>query len=157
MMLLELLEGGSPDHIAIQIPGDGPSVTYSQLRSQVEFLAGQLNKLSLGRGDRIAIALPNGLEMMASFLAASTVGTAAPLNPAYRIDEFKFYLEDAGARAIILPAGGGAEARAAAGDAIPVIEADLDGDGKVRFSAANAVGPSRARDEANDDDIALIL
>lgn len=156
-MLLELLEGGSPDHIAIQIPGDGPFVTYSQLRSQVESLAAQLNKLGLGRGDRIAIALPNGLEMMTSFLAASTVGTAAPLNPAYRIDEFKFYLEDTGARAIILPLGGGEEARAAAGAAIPVIEADLDGDGNVRFSTATAVGRSRAREEANDNDIALIL
>ena len=156
-MLLELLEGGSPDHIAIQIPGDGPSVTYSQLRSQVESLAAQLNKLGLGRGDRIAIALPNGLEMMASFLAASTVGTAAPLNPAYRVDEFKFYLEDTGARAIILPPGGGEEARAAAGDAIPIIEAHIDGDGKVQFSAANKAGPSRGGDEANDDDIALIL
>src|SRR6185503_5375354 len=157
MMLLELLEGGSPDHIAIQIPGDGPSVTYSQLRSQVETLAAQLNKLGLGRGDRIAIALPNGLEMMASFLAASTVGTAAPLNPAYRVDEFKFYLEDTGARAIILPPGGAEEARAAARDAIPVIESEMDGDGNVHFSIATAVGPSRARDQANDDDIALIL
>jgi len=156
-MLLELLEGGSPDHIAIQIPGDGPSVTYSQLRSQVEALAVQLNNLGLGRGDRIAIALPNGLEMMASFLAASTVGTAAPLNPAYRADEFKFYLEDTGARAIILPQGGGEEARAAAGDAIPVIEAGIDRDGNVQFSALSSVGPSRAREEANDDDIALIL
>lgn len=156
-MLLELLEGGSPDHIAIQIPGDGPSVTYSQLRLEVESLAAQLNKLGLGRGDRIAIALPNGLEMMASFLAASTVGTAAPLNHAYRTDEFKFYLEDTGARAIILPIGGGEEARAAAGDAIPIIEADLDAAGNVRLSAATAVGPSRAREEASDDDIALIL
>jgi acyl-CoA synthetase (AMP-forming)/AMP-acid ligase II len=156
-MLLELLEGGSPDHIAIQIPGDGASVTYSQLRSLVETLAAQLNKLGLGRGDRIAIALPNGLEMMASFLAASTVGTAAPLNPAYRADEFKFYLEDTGARASVLPPGGGEEARAAAGDAIPVIEAGTDRHGNVQFSAASSVGPSRAREEANDDDIALIL
>src|SRR6185436_16332206 len=157
MMLLELLEGGSPDHIAIEIPDDGHSVTYSQLRSQVETLAAQLNKLGLGRGDRIAIALPNGLEMMASFLAASTVGTAAPLNPAYRIDEFKFYLEDTGARAIILPLGGAEEARAATGDAIPVIEAGIDREGNVQFFAASSVGSSRARDEASDDDIALIL
>jgi acyl-CoA synthetase (AMP-forming)/AMP-acid ligase II len=156
-MLLELLEGGSADHIAIQIPGDGHSVTYSQLRSQVEALAAQLNRLGLGRGDRIAIALPNGLEMMASFLAASTVGTAAPLNPAYRADEFKFYLEDTGARAIILPPGGVEEARAAAGDAMSVIEAGIDRSGNVQFSAESSVGPSRAREEANDDDIALIL
>jgi acyl-CoA synthetase (AMP-forming)/AMP-acid ligase II len=59
------------------------------------------------------MALPNGLEMIVSFLAASAVGAAAPLNPAYGLDEFKFYLEDTGARALIIPPTGSDEARAA--------------------------------------------
>ncbi|HSB09725.1 MAG TPA: acyl--CoA ligase [Blastocatellia bacterium] len=156
-MLLELLEGGSPEQVAIQIPPDGPSVTYSQLREQVDTLAAQLNALGLGRGDRIAIALPNGLEMVASFLAAAAVGTAAPLNPAYRLEEFKFYLEDTSARAMIVPSGGGEIARAAAGDTTPIIEAALDGEGRVRFSAAAPAGAARARENVSPDDIALIL
>jgi acyl-CoA synthetase (AMP-forming)/AMP-acid ligase II len=156
-MLLELLEGGSPERTAIQIPGGGPSITYSELRSQVESLAAHLNELGLGRGDRIAIALPNGLEMIASFLAACAVGTAAPLNPAYRVDEFKFYLEDTSARAIILPPGGGEEARAAVAGRIPIIEAGIDTSGKVYFSTASRVGPARDRGDVTDEDIALIL
>src|SRR6185369_15856660 len=135
-MILEALESGTSSQIAVAVPGGGPIVTYDQLRTQIDALIASLTRHGLGRGDSIAIALPNGLEMIASFLAASSVGTAAPLNPAYRVDEFKFYLEDTGARAIILPAGGGAEARAAAGDAIPVIEAEMDGDGNVHFSTA---------------------
>lgn len=102
-MILDLLENGDPSRIAISVAGGGPSVTYSQLRQQVEALAEKLNQLGLGRSDRIAMALPNGLEVIASFLAASTAGTAAPLNPAYTRDEFKFYLEDTGARALIVP------------------------------------------------------
>ena len=58
--------------------------------------------------------MPNGFEVIVSFLAASSVGTAAPLNPAYTLDEFKFYLEDTSARALIVPAGSGDEARKAA-------------------------------------------
>ena len=106
-MILDLLEHGSPSQIAIAVPGGGPVVTYDRLRQQVDSLVSQLRKLGLGRGDRIAMALPNGLEMIVSFLAASSVGAAAPLNPAYRLDEFKFYLEDTGARALIVPPTGG--------------------------------------------------
>jgi len=92
-MILELLDNGSSTHTAIGAAG-GPPVTYAGLRAQVEALVTELNRLGLGRGDRIAMALPNGLEVIASFLAASSVGTAAPLNPAYTRDEFTFYLED---------------------------------------------------------------
>jgi acyl-CoA synthetase (AMP-forming)/AMP-acid ligase II len=156
-MILDLLEYGSPSHVAVAVSGGGPVITYDQLRQQVDALAAQLNQLGLGRGDRIAMALPNGLEMIASFLAASTVGTAAPLNPAYRLDEFKFYLEDTGARALIVPPTGSDEARAAAGDQTLIIEADLDSDGQVRFTSAGSAGPPRVRDYPNDDETALVL
>src|SRR5262249_23856669 len=120
-------------------------------------LSKALNSLGLGAGDRIAIALPNGLEMIASFLAASTVGTAAPLNPAYTRDEFSFYLEDTSARALIVPPGAAAEARAAAGDKIPIIEANSDSRGAINFASNKNAGPKRPRETQTADDIALIL
>jgi acyl-CoA synthetase (AMP-forming)/AMP-acid ligase II len=158
-MILDLLDNGSPSHVAIAVSGDGPVVTYDQLRQQVDSLAAQLNQLGLGRGDRIAMALPNGLEMIVSFLAASAVGAAAPLNPAYRLDEFKFYLEDTGARALILPPTGSDEAREAAGDQTLIIEADIDGDGKVRFSSFATMGgiSGSSPDYPTDDETALVL
>src|SRR5215471_11684474 len=145
-MILDMLDNGSPSHIAVAVSGDGPVVTYDQLRRQVNSLAARLNQLGLGRGDRIAMALPNGLEMIVSFLAASAVGAAAPLNPAYRLDEFKFYLGDTGARGLIIPPTGSDEARAAAGDQMLIIEADLDADGQVRFSSSGTAGSPRARE-----------
>src|SRR5215831_9658921 len=156
-MILDLLDNGSPSHIAVVVSGDGPVVTYDQLRRQVDSLAARLNQFGLGRGDRIAMALPNGLEMIVSFLAASAVGAAAPLNPAYRLDEFKFYLEDTGARALIVPPTGGDEARAAAGDQTLIIEADLDSNGQVRFSSSGTAGPPRAREYPDADETALVL
>src|SRR5215467_6011739 len=156
-MILNLLDNGSPSHIAVVVSGDGPVVTYDQLRRQVDSLAARLNQIGLGRGDRIAMALPNGLEMIVSFLAASAVGAAAPLNPAYRLDEFKFYLEDTGARALIIPPTGSDEARAAAGDQTLIIESDLDSNGQVRFSSSGVAGPPRAREYPDDDETALVL
>jgi acyl-CoA synthetase (AMP-forming)/AMP-acid ligase II len=156
-MILELLEQGNPSHTAIAVAGGGPVVTYDQLRQQVDSVAAGLNQFGLGRGDRIAMALPNGLETIVSFLAASTVGTAAPLNPAYTVDEFKFYLADTGARALIVPPTDCEQARAAAGDQVLLIEAALDGDGRVRLSSAGNAESSRASEYPNPDDIALIL
>ena len=156
-MILDLLDNGSPSHIAIAVAGGGPVVTYDQLRRQVESLAARLNQFGLGRGDRIAMALPNGLETIVSFLAASTVGTAAPLNPAYTLDEFKFYLADTGARALIVPPTDSHEARAAAGDQVLVIEAALDSNGHVQLSSAQNAGAPRIRDYPQPDDTALIL
>jgi acyl-CoA synthetase (AMP-forming)/AMP-acid ligase II len=89
-MILDLLENGDPSHPAVIVAGNGLAVSYSQLQQQVDLLVKDLRRLGLGKGDRIAMALPNGLEVIASFLAASTVGTAAPLNPAYTRDEFKY-------------------------------------------------------------------
>jgi len=156
-MILDLLENGEPTRIAISIAGNQTAVTYEQLRRQIDDLAATLNQLGLGRGDRIAMALPNGLEVIASFLAASTVGTAAPLNPAYTRDEFKFYLDDTGARALIVPPKDGDEARAAAGDDVLVIEADLNGDGRVRFSSAGTAGVPCSWQRPETDEVALIL
>jgi acyl-CoA synthetase (AMP-forming)/AMP-acid ligase II len=145
-MILDLLNNGSPSHPALSVSGGGPVATYDQLRQQVDAAAAKLNQLGLGRGDRIAMALPNGLETIVSFLAASTVATAAPLNPAYT-----------GARALIVPPNGSDQARAAAGDQVMLIEAGLDGEGRVQLSAAQNAGAPRTRDYPNDDDTALIL
>ncbi len=156
-MILDLLDNGSPSHTAIAVAGGGPVATYGQLRRQVDAVAAQLNQFGLGRGDRIAMALPNGLETIVSFLAASTVGTAAPLNRAYTLEEFKFYLADTGARALIVPPTDCDEARAAAGDQVLLIEAALDGDGRVKLSSVQNAGAPRAGDYPNPNDIALIL
>ena len=83
----------------------------SRSDGQVEAVANSLAAAGIKRGDRVAMALPNGLTGIVSFLAASVAGTAAPLNPNYREDEFRFYLEDTNARLLILPPEGAEDAR----------------------------------------------
>src|SRR5256714_3389185 len=155
MMISSLLKNGQPKHVAVsRLSG---AITYQELAEQVDDLAAQLTDIGLRQGDRIAMALPNGLEVIASFLATSTVGTAAPLNPSYTRDEFKCYLEDTGARALILPKDNSDEARAAAIDGkILIIDASIDRDGRVRFSAEGRLNRKVAISRTSTDS-ALIL
>jgi oxalate---CoA ligase len=89
--LLELLRAAPASSLALILPETGTRMTYSELRQQVGALADAFASAASARGDRIALALPNGLPAIAGFLAAPVAGTAALLNPGYRYDEFRFY------------------------------------------------------------------
>src|SRR6202035_6091332 len=112
--LAELLHEAPGDKTAVILPEAGIHVSYQRLRDQVLTMADDLASAGIGRGDRVATVLPNGLPAIVSFLAASIAGTAAPLNPGYRREEFSFYLEDTSARVILCPPDGAPEARQAA-------------------------------------------
>jgi acyl-CoA synthetase (AMP-forming)/AMP-acid ligase II len=156
--LRDLLTIGDSSHPALIMPEGGPVVTYDSLRSQVEALAATLQALGLGRGDRVALALPNGIEVVTVFLAVTAAAaTAAPLNPAYTRDEFRFYLEDIEAKALIVLPGGGEQVRAAAPAGTLLIEASLSPAGWVRFDIAGSSASPGAQTDPTPDDIALFL
>jgi acyl-CoA synthetase (AMP-forming)/AMP-acid ligase II len=139
---------------AIILPEQDIRVSYGALRAQVESVAEQLAAAGIGRGDRVGIALPNGLPMIVSFLAASVAGTAAPLNPSYKEEEFRFFLEDTSARVLIVPPSGAEEARRAAGDRVPTLAIDMDGAGNASLGG---VAGRRSVDPADVNDVALVL
>ena len=95
------------------LPEAGAKVTYEQLRGQVTAVADAFASAGIRPGDRVAMSLPNGLDTIVCFLAASVAGTAAPLNPGYRYDEFLFYLEDTNAKLLVVPPQGLEDARRA--------------------------------------------
>ena len=102
--IYELLGAGDAAAVAIAAPGREP-MTFGELRRQVVDTVRALNRLGLGRGDSVAIVLPNGPEMATAFVAVASGCTSAPLNPAYRAEEFEFYLTDLAAKALIVEAG----------------------------------------------------
>jgi acyl-CoA synthetase (AMP-forming)/AMP-acid ligase II len=158
--LLELLDAGPASKTAVVLPEQRVEISYGALRAQVRELADQLTQAGISRGDRVGIALPNGLPMLVSFLAASVAGTAAPLNPAYREDEFRFYLEDTAARVLILPPDGAEEARRAAGDRIPILTAGLAAAGMVQLVAQPFPPPLVSipvPSQPTAEDVALVL
>ena len=100
----ELLDAGGSGRPAIGAPGREP-LDHGGLRARADATAARLNALGAGRGDRVALVLPNGPEMAAAFAAVACAATTAPLNPAYREDEFDFYLGDLGARLLVVADG----------------------------------------------------
>ena len=98
--LKDLLASGRDDAAAI-VAREAPPLTYAGLRALIERTTATLNDLGIGLGDRVAIVLPNGSEMATAFLCVASAATSAPLNPAYKQDEFEFYLEDLKAKALI--------------------------------------------------------
>jgi acyl-CoA synthetase (AMP-forming)/AMP-acid ligase II len=102
--LKPLLWGSAPRSAAIGAPGR-PVLTHGALRELIGNTLAALNALGIGRGDRVAIVLPNGPEMATCYLACASGVASAPLNPAYRADEFEFYLSDLGAKALVVERG----------------------------------------------------
>lgn len=153
--LLDLLIGDD-DHPALVAP-ERPTLNYKKLKQQIVALVEQLNQLGIGRGDRIAIAMPNGPEMVVTFLAVAMCGTAAPLNFKYSKAEFAFYYEDLRASALIVLDEGIAAAKEALTDKMLLIQAKLQPEGLAFGLQGANHREARATDLAQPEDIAMIL
>src|ERR1700685_2847535 len=132
----ELLNVAPPENTAVVLPESGIRISYKGLREQVMAMADSLAAAGIGRGDRIATCMPNGLPAIVTFLAATIAGTAAPLNPGYRRDEFSFFLDDTSAKVLLCPPDGAADARKAAEGKVPVYSLDMDANGVVSMVGA---------------------
>jgi len=142
-------------HTAVIVPELEIRLTYDGLRQQVLAMADALASAGIRRGDRVAMALPNGLPALVSFLAASIAGTAAPLNPAYPYEEFLFFLKDTNARLLLCPPAGAEYVRTAATDLkIPIFPVEMNDTGDVHLRDAPK---GTAAIEPSPEDIALIL
>ena len=128
MTLRSLLDTGAGSAFVLSAPGR-QSMTYDQLRLHVDKIGRQLAGQGLSASDRVAIVLPNGPEMAASFLAVSSYMSAAPLNPAYKQSEYEFYLSDLKPALVIVEQDSDNPVRkAAAALDIPVAEAQVTED-----------------------------
>ncbi|RCJ26653.1 AMP-dependent synthetase [Nostoc sp. ATCC 43529] len=158
MNLFELL-AGEDNHLALVSP-EGRSLTYKQLRENVAGLVSQLHSFGLKPGERIAIAMNNGSPMAITFLAAALSGTAAPLNPKYKQDEFAFYYADTQAKALITLSEEPKAAIAALTPDMMLINAKVNCDGTLSFELIKT--GSKLRESSNSsapnaNDVAMIL
>jgi acyl-CoA synthetase (AMP-forming)/AMP-acid ligase II len=154
-----LITGGADSAPAIGAPGR-LALTFAGLRDLAAQTRATLNEAGIGRGDRVAIVLPNGPEMAAAFLAIGTAATTAPLNPAYKAEEYDFYLGDLGTRALVVQAGTDTPARAvAAARGIAVIELTPGTGPAGSFTLTPPPGAVIAAEAAmaQPGDVALIL
>jgi acyl-CoA synthetase (AMP-forming)/AMP-acid ligase II len=142
---------------------DRPTLTYGGLRNLARDAVAAMNGVGVGRGDRVAIVLPNGPEMATAFVTLATGMTTAPLNLAYRAEEFDFYLDDLGAKALVVGADeDGPAVEVARRRGISIVRLSVpDGAPAGAFELSNEasdVAPGGATPgTAEPDDVALVL
>ncbi|TVY57131.1 putative peroxisomal-coenzyme A synthetase [Lachnellula cervina] len=159
----------SPDakSTAVIIPSKPQALTvsYEQLSTEIRSFQKKLAKLGVTPQAAVSIALPNTYEFIVAFLASSWQrGIAAPLNAAYKQEEFEFYIDDLKSAVALVPRGSfqqdGPAVRAARKYKAAIAECywngrevvlDVKDEGKLKGKGNQAV------EKAQPDDIALVL
>jgi fatty-acyl-CoA synthase len=76
-------------------------LNYEQLKVKAKEAAGALQALGIGKGDRVAILLPNGEQWLALFYGAALIGAVTvPVNTRFKAAEIDFCLKQSGAKAL---------------------------------------------------------
>jgi acyl-CoA synthetase (AMP-forming)/AMP-acid ligase II/thioesterase domain-containing protein len=147
----------APGNDAILAPGRLP-LSYGGLLHHVDRVAESLHRFGIGRGDRVAVVLPNGPEMATAFVAVAACAACAPLNPRYQGPEYEFFLGDLRPKALIVAEEGPATA-VAREFGIPVIHLTALPDGPAGlFELTGEPGPwSSLPVPARPEDEALVL
>ena len=160
--LKDVIAAGADDAVALTAPAGVP-LTFGALRALAASAVATLNAIGIGRNDRVAIVLPNGPEMATAFLSIAAGTTSAPLNPAYRAEEFEFYLSDLGARALVVETGSTSPAIDVARRlGVRVVELRPSpqrgaGSFELRDTTEAPVSPAAEGGFAHEDDVALVL
>ncbi|MBA8824155.1 acyl-CoA synthetase (AMP-forming)/AMP-acid ligase II [Saccharopolyspora lacisalsi] len=130
------------EHIGLR--DDRVELTYEQFSAWAEAFAEQLGEHGFGRGDVLAILLPNRVELLVAMFAAWRLGGAAtPVNPVFTEDEAEYQITDAGASLVVTLAPD-----APNGDRSAIHVDDMR---TVRR------GEPRPPAEVEDDDLALLI
>ena len=152
---------------AIIVPGkpDALTISFGKLRVQVLSFQKQLAALGITPQAAVSIALPNSFEFIVAFLAASWQrAIAAPLNPAYKQDEFEFYIDDLSSALALVPKGAVQHdepaVRAARKNGAAIAEVYWNGQEvilDVKDAGKLANNGSQPMGKAQPEDIALVL
>ena len=81
----------------------GASLSYGEFEQQSNALAAALVAIGIGKGDRVALIMPNSPQMVISEFGIWKAGAiAVPMNPLYTINEFEHALNECGAETAIV-------------------------------------------------------
>ena len=156
--LTDLLAAGEDGRPALVSAETGATLSYLELRETATALAGKLAAVGAGRGSRVALVLPDGPDFLLVLLALVSLGaTAAPLNPAYKRDEFEFYLDDLQPELLLVPAGELQAVREAAGGKVRTFEVAPGEASPALLDNGRELTATASFEPAEPDDVALLL
>ncbi|MET0764279.1 MAG: AMP-binding protein [Blastococcus sp.] len=123
---------------------DSVELTYAEFDARIAAFAEQLAGTGFGRGDVLAVMLPNRVELLVALFAAWRLGGAAtPVNPLFTASEADHQIADSGAAVVV---NLGPDAPTGGRPAVHV--------GEMRTRAAGAPVPPVA---LRPDDLALLI
>jgi long-chain acyl-CoA synthetase len=77
-------------------------VSYQQFDEKTDIIAKGLERIGVGKGDRVGILLPNGREIVESYYGIwKSSGVSVSLNPMYTEREIEYIVNDSGAKYLI--------------------------------------------------------
>lgn len=137
----------TPDAVAICFSGE--ALTYAELHTQSDAVAGRLRQMGVGPGVLVGLCVPRSLALPVSLLGILKSGGAyVPLDPAYPPQRLDYMLADSGAK-ILLSADGCADSM---GLLAGVAHLDL-----ADIAAEDVAGLSDGRQSAGSRDIAYVI
>jgi acyl-CoA synthetase (AMP-forming)/AMP-acid ligase II len=145
-MIIEHLPWNRPAMLADRVCMRDTNVelTYAEVARRVDAVAGQFAAAGVGRGDVVAVMLPNRVELLLGLMAAWRLSAAAtPVNPVFTPNEAGYQIADSGAKLLLA-----ADADAGADYGVPVLPAGE--------SNAGPFGSLPAPD-TRPDDLALLI
>jgi non-ribosomal peptide synthetase-like protein len=130
----------------------GQSMTYGELLRRSQQTARYLRALGVGRGERVVVWMPRGLDMYAVMLGILQAGgTYVPLDPDYPLDRVAYVVRDSGARVLMT-----AQALAPEPGAVPC-RVVLFANEAAEMAGQSARPLSRAETGTTPDDCAYII
>src|SRR5215470_15744803 len=82
----------------------GERINYRHLWDRSAAVAGGLRKIGIGRGDRVAIRLGNGLDWCLAFFGIQLAGAVSvPVNTRFSEPEAEYVVSDSGSKYVFLP------------------------------------------------------
>ena len=152
--------GRDPGRVAILHAGaDGTveEVRYGALRETSNRLANVLGARGIGRGDRVAILLPQSPVVAASHIAIYKLGAVAlPLALLFGVEAISYRLKDAGARALITNAQGLAKLGETRPEFVLSVDGAVDGAEDLHAALARAATDFTPVATAADDPALMI-
>jgi len=96
-MLRASVERDAAATAVLEVSG-GRLLSYGELWERASRVAGGLQAAGAGRGDRVAIRLPNGIDWVLAFFGAQMLGAVVvPVNTRFTEEEVAYVREDSGA------------------------------------------------------------
>jgi fatty-acyl-CoA synthase len=76
-------------------------LTHEELAEKARQAAGSMQALGIGKGDRVAILMPNGEQWLSLFYGAALIGAVTvPVNTRFKAAEIDFCLQQSGTKAL---------------------------------------------------------